>query len=75
MAIVRDIMPRLRALSSSTTIDDTLATGRTAAVRKDAWVMAGGLDTFDWWLKRPHQAPQGGDRSEPGGTNCAGCAK
>lgn len=53
MAIVRDIMPAFELLQPAT-IDDTLRLldehGR------DAWVMAGGLDTFDWLkdrIKRP----------------------
>jgi xanthine dehydrogenase YagS FAD-binding subunit len=53
MAIVRDIMPAFE-LFQPATIDDTL---RLAAQHgKDAWVMAGGLDTFDWLkdrIKRP----------------------
>jgi xanthine dehydrogenase YagS FAD-binding subunit len=53
MAIVRDIMPAFE-LFQPATIDDTL---RLAAQHgQDAWVMAGGLDTFDWLkdrIKRP----------------------
>jgi xanthine dehydrogenase YagS FAD-binding subunit len=53
MAIIRDIMPAFE-LYQPATVDDTLRLldqhGR------DAWVMAGGLDTFDWLkdrIKRP----------------------
>jgi xanthine dehydrogenase YagS FAD-binding subunit len=53
MAIVRDIMPAFE-LYQPATIDDAL---RLASEHgKDAWVMAGGLDTFDWLkdrIKRP----------------------
>jgi xanthine dehydrogenase YagS FAD-binding subunit len=53
MAIVRDIMPAFE-LFQPATIDDTL---RLASQHgQDAWVMAGGLDTFDWLkdrIKRP----------------------
>src|SRR6202046_145603 len=53
MAIIRDIMPAFE-LYQPATIDDTL---RLAAQHgQDAWVMAGGLDTFDWLkdrIKRP----------------------
>ena len=53
MAIVRDIMPAFE-LFQPATVDDTL---RLASQHgKDAWVMAGGLDTFDWLkdrIKRP----------------------
>ena len=52
MAIVRDIMPAFE-LFQPATVDDTL---RLLNEHKDAWVMAGGLDTFDWLkdrIKRP----------------------
>jgi xanthine dehydrogenase YagS FAD-binding subunit len=58
MAIVRDIMPAFE-LFQPATVDDTLRLlnehGRSNEGR-DAWVMAGGLDTFDWLkdrIKRP----------------------
>jgi xanthine dehydrogenase YagS FAD-binding subunit len=53
MAIVRDIMPAFELLQPAT-IQDTL--GLLDRHGKDAWVMAGGLDTFDWLkdrIKRP----------------------
>jgi xanthine dehydrogenase YagS FAD-binding subunit len=53
MAIIRDIMPAFELFQPATT-DDAL--GLLAKYGKDAWVMAGGLDTFDWLkdrIKRP----------------------
>ncbi len=53
MAIVRDIMPAFE-LFQPATVDDTLR--MLDQHGKDAWVMAGGLDTFDWLkdrIKRP----------------------
>jgi len=45
MAIIRDIMPAFELFQPATT-DDAL---RLASQHgSDAWVMAGGLDTFDW---------------------------
>jgi xanthine dehydrogenase YagS FAD-binding subunit len=53
MAIIRDIMPAFE-LFQPATVDDTLRLLDQHG--KDAWVMAGGLDTFDWLkdrIKRP----------------------
>ena len=53
MAIVRDIMPAFE-LYQPATIDDTVRLLHEH--REYAWVMAGGLDTFDWLkdrIKRP----------------------
>ena len=53
MAIIRDIMPAFELFQPATTTD---ALGLLAKYGKDAWVMAGGLDTFDWLkdrIKRP----------------------
>jgi xanthine dehydrogenase YagS FAD-binding subunit len=53
MAIVRDIMPAFE-LYQPASVDDTLRL--LGQHGKDAWVMAGGLDTFDWLkdrIKRP----------------------
>ncbi len=53
MAIIRDIMPAFE-LFQPATIDDTLRL--LDKYGQDAWVMAGGLDTFDWLkdrIKRP----------------------
>jgi xanthine dehydrogenase YagS FAD-binding subunit len=53
MAIIRDIMPAFE-LYQPATVDDTLRLMNQHG--KDAWVMAGGLDTFDWLkdrIKRP----------------------
>jgi xanthine dehydrogenase YagS FAD-binding subunit len=53
MAIIRDIMPAFE-LYQPATVDDTLRLMNQHG--QDAWVMAGGLDTFDWLkdrIKRP----------------------
>jgi xanthine dehydrogenase YagS FAD-binding subunit len=53
MAIIRDIMPAFE-LFQPATVDDSLRLADKYG--KDAWVMAGGLDTFDWLkdrIKRP----------------------
>jgi xanthine dehydrogenase YagS FAD-binding subunit len=53
MAIIRDIMPAFELFQPATT-EDALALA--AKYGSDAWVMAGGLDTFDWLkdrIKRP----------------------
>ncbi len=49
MAVIRDMMPAFE-LFQPASIDDALALlDRHGA---DAWVMAGGLDTFDWLKDR-----------------------
>lgn len=53
MAIIRDIMPAFELFQPATT-EDALALA--AKYGSDAWLMAGGLDTFDWLkdrIKRP----------------------
>jgi xanthine dehydrogenase YagS FAD-binding subunit len=53
MAIIRDIMPAFELFQPATT-EDALAL--TARYGSDAWVLAGGLDSFDWLkdrIKRP----------------------
>src|SRR5712672_25555 len=53
MAIIRDIMPAFE-LFQPATIDDTL--GLLSQHGSSAWVLAGGLDSFDWLkdrIKRP----------------------
>ena len=53
MAVIRDVMPAFE-LFQPATIDDTMRLLR--QYHEDAWVMAGGLDTFDWLkdrIKRP----------------------
>ena len=49
MATIHDVMPVFE-LFQPTTIDDT--TALLAKYSKDAWVMGGGLDTFDWLKDR-----------------------
>ncbi|HZS52699.1 MAG TPA: xanthine dehydrogenase family protein subunit M [Bryobacterales bacterium] len=53
MALIHDVMPAFE-LFQPVSIDDTLAL--LDRYKKEAWVMAGGLDTFDWLkdrIKRP----------------------
>jgi xanthine dehydrogenase YagS FAD-binding subunit len=53
MAVIRDVMPAFE-LFQPASVDDTLAL--LDRHRTDAWVMAGGLDSFDWLkdrVKRP----------------------
>jgi xanthine dehydrogenase YagS FAD-binding subunit len=49
MAIIRDIMPAFELFQPATT-EDALAL--TARYGSDAWVLAGGLDSFDWLKDR-----------------------
>ena len=54
MAVIRDVMPVFE-LFQPTTVDEALALlDRHGA---DAWVMAGGLDTFDWLKDRAKRTP------------------
>lgn len=53
MAVIRDVMPAFELFQPATT-DDALAL--LAKYGSDAWVLAGGLDSFDWLkdrIKRP----------------------
>src|ERR1022692_4852802 len=53
MAVIRDVMPAFELLQPNS-IDD--AQKLLQQYREDAWVMAGGLDSFDWLkdrIKRP----------------------
>jgi len=49
MAIIHDVMPVFE-LFQPTTVEDTAAL--LEQYDKDAWVLAGGLDTFDWFKDR-----------------------
>jgi xanthine dehydrogenase YagS FAD-binding subunit len=49
MAVIRDVMPAFE-LFQPTTVDETL--GLLERYGADAWVMAGGLDSFDWLKDR-----------------------
>jgi xanthine dehydrogenase YagS FAD-binding subunit len=49
MAVIRDVMPAFQ-LFQPTTIDD--AQKLLAQNRRDAWILAGGLDSFDWLKDR-----------------------
>jgi len=53
MAVIRDVMPAFELFQPATPDDVMRLLGQ---YREDAWVMAGGLDTFDWLkdrIKRP----------------------
>src|SRR5579862_6193397 len=53
MAVIRDVMPAFELLQPTSAAD---AQGLLERYREDAWVMAGGLDSFDWLkdrIKRP----------------------
>ena len=53
MAVIRDVMPAFE-LFQPASIDDALTLLNT--YRSDAWILAGGLDSFDWLkdrIKRP----------------------
>ena len=53
MAVIRDVMPAFELYQPAST-DDAVAL--LAQYGEDAWVMAGGLDSFDWLkdrIKRP----------------------
>src|SRR3954451_1987743 len=49
MAIIRDVMPAFELFQPATTEE---ALGLLARYRSDAWVLAGGLDSFDWLKDR-----------------------
>jgi len=49
MAVIRDVMPAFE-LFQPTSVDDTL--GLLAQHGANAWILAGGLDTFDWLKDR-----------------------
>ena len=53
MAVIRDVMPAFELFQPSSIVD---AQRLLEQYREDAWVMAGGLDSFDWLkdrIKRP----------------------
>jgi xanthine dehydrogenase YagS FAD-binding subunit len=52
MAVIRDVMPTFELLQPSTVAD---AQRLLEQHREDAWVMAGGLDSFDWLKDRIKQ--------------------
>lgn len=54
MAVIRDVMPAFE-LFQPATIDDALVL--LDKYGSDAWVMAGGLDTFDWLKDRIKKTP------------------
>lgn len=52
MAVIRDVMPTFELLQPSTVAD---AQRLLEQHREDAWIMAGGLDSFDWLKDRIKQ--------------------
>jgi len=53
MAVIRDVMPAFELLQPTSTADALTLLGRYGS---DAWILAGGLDSFDWLkdrIKRP----------------------
>ena len=53
MAVIRDVMPAFELLQPTSTADALALLGRYGS---DAWILAGGLDSFDWLkdrIKRP----------------------
>ena len=53
MAVIRDVMPAFELLQPTSIAD---AQSLLEENRNDAWVLAGGLDSFDWLkdrIKRP----------------------
>ena len=49
MAVIRDVMPAFELFQPATVADTLSLLDRYGA---DAWIMAGGLDTFDWLKDR-----------------------
>ena len=60
MAIIRDIMPAFELFQPATTED---ALSLLDQYGDKAWVLAGGLDSFDW--QRPNQTPAVRHRPKP----------
>src|SRR5262245_64841039 len=53
MAVIHDVMPAFELFQPESTADAVALLGRYSP---DAWVMAGGMDSFDWLkdrIKRP----------------------
>ena len=53
MAVIRDVMPAFELLQPASTADALILLDRYGS---DAWILAGGLDSFDWLkdrIKRP----------------------
>ena len=72
MAVIRDVMPAFE-LFQPTSVDETLSL--LDRFRGDAWVMAGGLDTFDWLkdrIKRPKVVVDLSDVRELAGVRAMG---
>src|SRR6266545_5499112 len=49
MAVIRDVMPAFELFQPTTVEDEVTLVERHGS---DAWIMAGGLDTFDWLKDR-----------------------
>ena len=53
MAVIRDVMPVFELFQPATSTDALALLERHGS---DAWVLAGGLDTFDWLKDRSKRA-------------------
>ena len=62
MAVIRDVMPAFELFQPASIADALALLDQHGA---DAWVLAGGLDSFDW-LKDRIKKPKRGGRPEPG---------
>ena len=72
MAVIRDMIPAFE-LFQPTSVDEAL--GLLDAHRDDVWVLAGGLDSFDWFkdrIKRPKVVVELGGVSEMRGISASG---
>jgi len=73
MAVIRDVMPLFELLQPATVADALAMLDR----HRDAWVLAGGLDSFDWLkdrIKRPAHVVDLGSVSELVGIRADGDA-
>ena len=62
MAVIRDVMPAFELFQPARWTTRWRCSNKHGT---NAWVLAGGLDSFDW-LKDRIKRPEGGGRSEPG---------
>ena len=71
MAVVHDVIPPFQ-LFQPASVDDAL--DLLDARGAEAWVLAGGMDSFDW-LKDRTKRTERRRRAEPGRPSCAASAK
>ena len=62
MAVIRDVMPAFELLQPDSIAEAQILLQQNGS---DAWVLAGGLDSFDW-LKDRIKRPEDRDRSKRG---------